>query len=143
MAFLTESVLDLEDPEACEYAAEIVQSQEEAYNAGQNKGAQWLPRAALRALWELHPPPEASQVAGAEGQDDLQKLRGDAVCPLQKGKGKGRDRPPGAPRALRHHLVARGRPQCGQAPDGLLIFHTRGHPSESVPREPNTPQKID
>ncbi|CAE7925767.1 sodA [Symbiodinium sp. KB8] len=101
MAFLTESVLDLEDPEACEYAAEIVQSQEEAYNAGQNKGAQWLPRAALRALWELHPPPEVSQVAGAEGQDDLQKVRGDAVCPLQKGKGKGRDRPPG-------HLRARG-----------------------------------
>ena len=34
LPFLTDSGLDLEDPEACECAAEMVQLQEEAYYAG-------------------------------------------------------------------------------------------------------------
>ena len=98
LAFLSEQGLDLADDDACDYAANIIQAEEEAYLARQS-GAQKGHRA-------LKPPP--FQISGSFTLDQkkakLMALKarttcrkcgatghwsGDAVCPFSKGKGKG------------------------------------------------------
>ncbi|CAE7219311.1 TY4B-J [Symbiodinium sp. KB8] len=96
LAFLAENGLDLEDPEACEYAAEMVQSQEEAYFAGKQartKGHSGFrgPQFELSGSFSLDEKKAKLQAlkarttckrCGAVGH-----WSGDAICPLQKGKG--------------------------------------------------------
>ncbi|CAE7947914.1 RE2, partial [Symbiodinium sp. KB8] len=98
LAFLSEQGLDLADDDACDYAANIIQAEEEAYLARQS-GAQKGHRA-------LKPPP--FEISGSFSLDQkkakLMALKarttcrkcgatghwsGDAVCPFSKGKGKG------------------------------------------------------
>ena len=122
LAFLAENGLDLEDPEACEYAAEMVQSQEEAYFAG--KQARTKGHAGFRGpQFEL-----SGSFTLDEKKAKLQALKarttckrcgaighwsGDAICPLQKGKGKPKG---GKGKSFEHneHFAAFGRK--GEAP---------------------------
>ncbi|CAE7561028.1 RE2 [Symbiodinium necroappetens] len=100
LAYLSESGLDIEDQEACEFASELIQSEQDAYYA--RKGASHKGHGGFN---KASPPP--FEISGSISLDDkrarLRALKarttckrcgavghwsGDYECPLSKGKGK-------------------------------------------------------
>ncbi|CAE7536321.1 RE2 [Symbiodinium microadriaticum] len=100
LAYLSESGLDIEDQEACDFASELIQSEQDAYYA--RKGASHKGHGGFN---KASPPP--FEISGSISLDDkrarLRALKarttckrcgavghwsGDYECPLSKGKGK-------------------------------------------------------
>eukprot|EP00439_Symbiodinium_sp_Y106_P072384 s1237_g13.t1 len=156
LAFLTEHGLDTEDPEACEFASEIIQAEQDAYYA--RKGASTKGHGGFQK--GATPPFEISgQISLDDKRERLRALKarttckkcgavghwsGDFECPLSKGKGrKGGGKSSsitttsGAGTSQHRGGAGRG-PKGRPSARGLLFFHNRGRNKPPV-RQPCLP----
>ena len=97
LAYLAEGGLDLEDAEACEYASEVIQAHKEAYFAGKaarSKGHTGFQKPQFELSGSFSLDDKRAKLQALKARTTCRRCgaighwSGDAICPLQKGKGK-------------------------------------------------------